>query len=96
MTRSAGAAISIGAVWVLALAGCLVVVVGAAADGGADPMAAYGRLGFVLGLAVLAALVAQLATRRPEGFVARVSWSVAGALGIGALAALVLVPLVVT
>jgi len=47
----------------------------------------------VFGLAVLTTLVAQLITRRPEGFVSRAGTSVGGSAVIVGLAALLLAPL---
>jgi hypothetical protein len=37
-------------------------------------------LGLCLGLAIVASLLAQLATRRPRGFVARITASIAGSI----------------
>jgi hypothetical protein len=46
----------------------------------------------VLAASVLASLIVQLASRRPEGFVARTSWSMAGAVLVVAVTALAVAP----
>jgi hypothetical protein len=96
-SSSTASGIAIGAAWLVALAGSVAVVTGALAgdawvtDGSA--LGRFGALGVVFGLAVLTTLVAQLATRRPEGFVTRAGSSVGGAAVIVGLAALLLAPL---
>ena len=52
----------------------------------------YGALGIVLAASVLGALIAQLASRRPGGFVTRTSASVAGAAVVVAIAAIAVAP----
>lgn len=89
--------VAIGAAWAVALAGSIAVVAGASAGAvwvtDASALGRYGALGVVLALAVLTTLIAQLATRRPEGFVARAGASVGGATVIVGLAAVLLAPL---
>ena len=58
------------------------------------PYASVAALGLVLGAAVVASLALQLASRRPHGFVVRVSSSVTGATVVVAVAALALLPVV--
>jgi len=84
-------------VWALAAVGAIIVVVLAYAgttDWFHDPssLGVYGALGIVFGASVLAALIVQLATRRPPGYVTRASASVAGAAAIIALAAIAVAP----
>lgn len=89
--------VAIGAAWVTALAGSIAVVAGALGGTAwvtdASAIGRYGALGIVFAVAVLVTLVAQLATRRPEGFVTRAGASVGGAAVIVGLAALLLAPL---
>lgn len=89
--------VAVGAAWVIALAGSIAVVAGAlAGDAWVTDDSALGRfgaLGVVFAVAVLATLVAQLATRRPDGFVTRAGASVGGAAVIVGVAALLLAPL---
>lgn len=96
-TTSAATNVAVAAAWLVALAGSIAVVALAfAGDARVTDGSAIGRfdaLAVVFGLAVLTTLVAQLATRRPEGFVTRAGASVGGAAVIVALAALVLSPL---
>ena len=85
-------------VWGIAIVGAIVVVALAYSGasewlGDAGRLGVFGALGIVLAASVIAALIVQLATRRPEGFVMRVSWSVTGAAAIVAIAALVVAPL---
>ena len=84
-------------VWAIALAGAIVVV--ALAYGGTDSwfgdaswLGVYGALGVVLAASVLGALVTQLASRRPVGFVVRASASIGGAVIVVALAAAAVAP----
>lgn len=97
VASSTATGVAVGAAWVVALAGSIAVVAGAlAGDAWQTDDAALGRfgaLGVVFGLAVLTTLVAQLATRRPEGFVVRAGASVGGAAVVVGLAALLLAPL---
>jgi ABC-type molybdate transport system permease subunit len=53
----------------------------------------YSALGVVLAASVLGALIVQLASRRPAGFVGRASASVAGAVLAVAVTALVVAPI---
>lgn len=96
-TTTAATNVAVGAAWLVALAGSVAVVAGAlAGDAWVTDDSAIGRFGalaMVFGLAVLTTLVAQLATRRPEGFVTRAGASVGGATLIVGVAALVLAPL---
>ena len=90
--------LGIAIVWAIALIGAVVVVALAYSGtvawfGDASRLGVYGALGIVLAASVIGALIVQLATRRPEGFVMRVSWSVTGAAAIVAIAALVVAPL---
>jgi hypothetical protein len=84
-------------VWAIALAGCGVVL-GLAYSGtdewfgDSTPLGMYGALGVVLAVSVLGSLIVQLASRRPEGFVARTSWSIAGAVLVVAVTALAVAP----
>jgi len=89
--------LGIAVVWAIAIVGAIVVVALAYSGtvawfGDASRLGVYGALGIVLAASVIGALIVQLATRRPEGFVMRVSWSVTGAAAIVAIAALVLAP----
>ena len=96
-TASGGGWLSVVSVWAIALAG-VGVVVGLAFAGGADAFDGLGTLGIfaalgvVLAVVVITTLAVQLATRRPEGFVGRVSASIAGAVVLVALAAVVVAP----
>jgi hypothetical protein len=84
-------------VWVLALVGALLVVV-LAYSGASDWMGdtarlgVYGALGTVFAASVIAAMIVQLAMRRPEGLVARASASIAGAAVVMLLAAVLVAP----
>ena len=85
--------------WLIAVIGSVAVVAAAYAGqrewfGDDGPFASVAALGMVLGLAVLASLALQLASRRPHGFVVRVSSSVAGATIVVAVATLALLPVV--
>ena len=97
---SGGGWLSVVSVWAVALAG-VGVVVSLAYTGGVDRFGALGSLGVfaalgvVLAVVVIATLAVQLATRRPEGFVSRVSASIAGAVVMVALAAAVVAPVAV-
>ena len=78
-------------VWAIAIVGSVIVV--SLAYGGttdwfhdASALGVYGALGMVLAASVLGALIAQLASRRPGGFVTRASASVAGAAVVVAVA----------
>ncbi len=84
-------------VWAIALVGCGVVA--GLAYGGtsvwlgdASQLGVYGALGVVLAASVIASLIVQLASRRPDGFVARVSASVGGAVLVVGVTALAVVP----
>ena len=84
-------------VWAIAVAGSITVVSLAYAgtsDWFADPtrLGVYGALGVVFAASVIGALVVQLASRRPGGFVTRASASIAGAALVVALAALAVAP----
>ncbi|MFB9309013.1 hypothetical protein BJY17_001526 [Agromyces hippuratus] len=90
--------LGIAVVWAIALIGSIVIVTlaysGTAAwFGDASRLGVYGALGIVLAASVIGALIVQLATRRPEGFVLRVSWSITGAAAIVAIAGLVVAPI---
>ncbi|WP_139416520.1 hypothetical protein [Agromyces laixinhei] len=92
--------LGIALVWAIALIGAVVVVTMAYAGNGSwfgdtSPGGVYGALGVVLAASVVGALIVQLATRRPEGFVGRVSWSITGAIVIALIAALSVAPLAV-
>ncbi|UOE46005.1 hypothetical protein [Agromyces larvae] len=87
----------IALVWAIAVAGSVVVLALAASGarlGEADAAwpAVYAALGVVFAAAVLATLLVQLATRRPEGFVRRASASVGGAAAVVGVAALAAIP----
>jgi hypothetical protein len=84
-------------VWAIAIVGSVIVV--SLAYGGttdwfhdASALGVYGALGMVLAASVLGALIAQLASRRPGGFVTRTSASVAGAAAVVAIAAIAVAP----
>ena len=84
-------------VWAIAAVGAIVVVSLAYAGtadwfGDASSLGVYGALGIVFGASVIGALVVQLASRRPGGYVTRASASVAGAAVIVAVAALAVAP----
>ncbi|WP_430647690.1 hypothetical protein [Agromyces sp. GXS1127] len=86
-------------VWAISLIGTAAVVVLAWA-GTTDwfhdtgPYAALGVLGMVFAASVISALLLQLASRRPHGYVGRVSASIAGAVVPVAVGALALLPVV--
>ncbi|KRE21206.1 hypothetical protein [Agromyces sp. Soil535] len=87
-------------VWAIALAGAIVVVWLAYTGtedwfGDTTMLGVYGALGIVFAASVLGALIAQLASRRPGGFVTRASASVAGAAVVVALAALAVAPVAI-
>jgi len=96
-SSSTASNLAIGAAWLVALAGSVAVVAAALAGDAwvtdASAVGRFGALGVVFALAVLTTLVAQLATRRPEGFVVRAGASVGGAAVVVGLAALLLAPL---
>lgn len=97
--RESGGRFGIAIIWALALVGSLVVV-GLAYGGQGEWFGESGALGpyralaVVFGASVLGALLVQLATRRPAGYVARASASVGGAAVVVALAAIAVAPLV--
>ena len=87
----------IALVWAIAIVGSVIVV--SLAYGGttdwfhdASALGVYGALGMVLAASVLGALIAQLASRRPGGFVTRTSTSMAGAAAVVAIAAIAVAP----
>lgn len=85
--------------WLVAAVGTATVVVAAYAGreewfGDSGPYAALGALAMAFAASVIAALALQLASRRPHGFVGRVSASVTGAAVVVALGALALLPVV--
>lgn len=90
--------IGIGVVWIVTIAGAVLVLVadaggpavGTVEDG---PLAVWAGLGVVFAAAILLTLVAQLASRRPEGFVGRASASIGGAAVVLAVASLAAIPL---
>ena len=96
---SGGGWLSVVSVWAVALAGVGVVValayVGGDWFGGLGSLGVFAALGVVLAVVVITTLAVQLATRRPEGFVSRVSASIAGAVVMVALAAAVVAPVAV-
>ncbi|MBM7505550.1 hypothetical protein ACFPER_00435 [Agromyces aurantiacus] len=90
---------AIPVVWLIALVGSGLVVGSAYAGrrdwfGDAGPYAALSALGMVFAAAVVGALALQLASRRPHGFLGRVSASVTGAAIVTAAGALALLPVV--
>ncbi|GAA1506548.1 thiol:disulfide interchange protein [Agromyces terreus] len=92
-----GGAVAVAAVWALAVIGAAIVLV--LAFGGTDewfgstgPLGVYAALGVVFAASVLGALLAQLMTRRPHGFVERASVSVGGAALVLAVAAVAVAP----
>ncbi|PWC04950.1 hypothetical protein [Agromyces badenianii] len=92
--------LGIAAIWAIALVGAVVVVAlaatGTAAWFGDDTrLGVYGALGIVLAASVIGALIVQLATRRPDGFVIRASWSIVGAAAVIAIAAIAVAPITV-
>jgi len=96
-TESNAGWLSIGVVWAIALVGSVIVI--SLAYGGtgawfgeAESLGVYDALGVVLATSVIGALVAQLATRRPPGYVVRASASVGGAVVLVGLAAIVVAP----
>lgn len=76
---------SIAPIWLLALVGA--VLVGAIAE----PAHSLGGVSLTLAVCTIATLAVQLATRRKEGFVSRVTASLVGAAVILTLATLVFV-----
>lgn len=88
---------AIPVVWLIALVGAIVVVASAYAGrrvwfGDASPYAALAALAMVFAASVIAALALQLASRRPHGFLGRVSASVTGAAAVVAVGVLALLP----
>jgi hypothetical protein len=86
-------------VWLISAAGTVTVVGLAWAGtrnwfGETGPYAAVGVLGIVFATSVIAALLLQLASRKPHGYVGRVSASIAGAVVPVAAGALALLPVV--
>lgn len=84
-------------IWAVAVVGCAIVAglaFGGLHDWFEDDswLGVFGALGVVLAVAVLGTLVVQLATRRPAGFVRRVSASIAGAVVIVGIAAAIVAP----
>lgn len=84
-------------IWAIALAGAITVVAlayGGTADwfGDTSRLGVFGALGVVFAACVVGSLAAQLATRRPSGFVTRTSASIAGAAVVLALAAIAVAP----
>ncbi|MFK4730855.1 hypothetical protein ROT00_14290 [Agromyces mediolanus] len=99
-SEAEGGRFGIVLIWAVALAGSILVVALAYSgqrvwfgDGGA--LGVYRALGVVFAASVLGALLVQLATRRPAGYVARASASVGGAAVLIALAGIAVVPLAV-
>ncbi|GAA1837885.1 hypothetical protein [Agromyces salentinus] len=95
-----GGGIAVAAVWLLALVGAAVVLglaFGGTQEwfGDSGPLGVFDALGVVFAASVLASLLAQLMTRRPQGFVLRASASVAGAAVVVAVAAAVVAPTVI-
>ena len=94
-----GGLIAVAAVWALAVVGA-VVVVGLAFSGTSEwfgqpgRLGVYDALGVVFAASILAALLAQLMTRRPSGFVVRASASVGGSALVLAVAAAIVAPTV--
>ncbi|WP_394552851.1 hypothetical protein ACDF64_00560 [Agromyces sp. MMS24-JH15] len=98
--RRAGA-IGIAVTWLVAIAGSVAVLVleaggGLAGARGDHGLTVYAGLSVVFAIAVLTALLAQLASRRPQGYVVRVSAAVGGAAVVLLLAAVAAVPLLLT
>ncbi|KQM82868.1 hypothetical protein [Agromyces sp. Leaf222] len=96
-TESNGGWLSIGVVWAIAVVGSVIVISLAyggtrAWFGDADALGVYDALGVVLATSVVGALVAQLATRRPPGYVVRASASVGGAVLVVGIAAIIVAP----
>ncbi|MGI9822505.1 hypothetical protein [Agromyces sp. Marseille-Q5079] len=96
-----GPAIAVAAVWALAVVGAVIVL--ALAFGGTEqwfgesgPLGVYDALGVVFAASVLGALLAQLMTRRPQGFVVRASASIGGAAVVLGVAAAIVAPTVVS
>jgi hypothetical protein len=98
--ETGGGRLGIAIIWAVALLGSGLVV-GLAYGGLGEWFGERGALGpyralaIVFGVSVLGALLVQLATRRPAGYVARASASVAGAAVAVALAAIAVAPLAV-
>ncbi|MCM3655817.1 hypothetical protein M3147_00955 [Agromyces mediolanus] len=99
-SEAEGGRVGIVLIWLIALAGSVLVV--ALAYGGqrvwfgdTSALGVYRALGVVFAASVLGALLVQLATRRPVGYVARASASVGGAAVLIALAAAAVAPLAV-
>ena len=87
-------------IWAISVIGA-VIVVALAYSGTSDwfgdttTLGVYGALGVVFATCVLGALAVQLASRRPDGFVARASSSIGGAAVVVALAAVAVAPVAV-
>lgn len=87
-------------IWVISLAGAISVVAlayGGATDwfGDTTRLGVFGALGVVFAASVIGALAVQLASRRPDGFVARTSASIGGAAVVVALAVLAVAPVAI-
>lgn len=84
-------------IWAVALVG-VALVAGLAYSGEVawfgerGPLGVYAALGVVLAATVIGTLAVQLASRRPEGFVDRVSLSMAGAVVVVAVGAAIVAP----
>lgn len=88
----------IAIVWAIALLGAALVVTLAYSGtetwfGDTSRLGVFDALGVVLAASVIGALAVQFATRRPEGFVLRASWSIVGAVAFVGIAALAVAPL---
>ncbi|MFE5671266.1 hypothetical protein ACFQ58_06590 [Agromyces sp. NPDC056523] len=91
---------AIPVVWLIAALGSVAIVASAYTGrrdwfGDDGQYAALAALAIVFAASVLAALALQLASRRPHGFVGRVSASITGAAVAVAVAALALLPVVI-
>jgi hypothetical protein len=94
-----GTTAAVVTVWALSIVGAAIVLSLAFAGtddwfGESGPLGVYDALGVVFAASVLAALLAQLMTRRPQGFVVRASASIGGAALVLAVAAAVVAPTV--
>jgi len=84
-------------VWAIAAVGAVLVVSGAYSGtgvwfGDASSLGVYGALCVAFAASVLAALIVELASRRPGGFVTRTSTSIAGAAVVMLIAAIAVAP----
>ena len=96
-SETRGGWLGIGLVWGIAVVGAIIVVSGAYSGtgawfGDASSLGVYGALCVAFAASVLGAMIVELASRRPGGFVTRTSTSIAGAAAVMLVAAIAVAP----